>query len=488
MNIKPVLGILGYLLLILAGCLVAPLGISLVYDSGCPYETSEIIALSITLLIAATAAIYLLVKFRFYSRELGRREGYLLVAGAWVAVSLVGMLPYLLSGLLGLSDAFFEAVSGLTTTGASVFGGEGRRVEAIPHGIQFWRHMTQWLGGVGIIVISVALLSFLGVGGYHLVRAEVPGGIVFERDRPRMVEVARGLWHFYLLITAVMVVLLWLAGMNLFDAACHAFSAISTGGFSTRDQSAAAFSPLIQWLLVIFMFMAGTNFSLIEQLLRGRWRLVVNNAEWRLYCYTMLGAVVLGIFFTPYPGSLEHHLRQVIFQVVSITTTTGYASEDYEQWPAVMKIILFALMFVGGCMGSTGGSIKPARILVFAKMVFRELHRMVYPHGVRPIRVGQRVLETQVVSNILAFGFAYVVLFAFGTLVMGLSGYDFTASISASAACLGNIGPGLGAVGPSANWAHLPALTKWIMSFLMLFGRMEIFTFLILLTPWAWKK
>lgn len=489
MNHRPVLGIFAYLLILLALCLLLPLGVAIAIDSGSPHETSEIVALSITPALALAGGIWLLRRYGRHAKDLGRREGYAVVTGGWLLATLVGMLPYLLSGVLpDLGDAFFETISGFTTTGASVFGDPGREIELIPHGIQFWRHMTQWLGGMGIVVMGVALLPFLGVGGYHLVRAETPGGAVFERDKPRIVEVARELWRLYLLITVVLVGLLWLAGMTFFDAVCHAFTTMSTGGFSTHGTSMGFFGAGEQWIVIAFMFLAGMNFTLHGQLIRGRLRVVSGNAEFRVYAVAIGCVIVVGLFAAPFGDSVEHHLRQVAFQTVSVATTTGYATADFDQWPAFMKILLLGLMFMGGCMGSTGGAMKPARLMIYGKMVLRELYRLVYPHGVRPVKIGERVLETQTVSNILAFGSAYLLLFVVGTLAMALSGYDPLTSISASASAVGNVGPGFGAIGPMANWAHLPAITKWIMSLLMLFGRLEVLSVLVLFSPWAWKK
>jgi trk system potassium uptake protein TrkH len=489
MDHRPVLGIFGYLLLMLALCLLAPLGVALATDSDSPHEISEIVALAVTPGVALGGGLWLLRRFGRYAKQLGRREGYAVVAGGWLLATLVGMLPYLLSGVLpSLSEAFFETMSGFTTTGASVFGDPGREIESIPQGIQFWRHMTQWLGGMGIIVMGVALLPFLGVGGYHLVRAETPGGAVFERDRPRIVEVAREMWRLYLLITVILVGLFWLAGMSLFDAVCHAFTTMSTGGFSTHGESMGYFGAGAQWIAIVFMFLAGMNFSLLGALLRGRVRSVTGNPEFRAYALVLGCVAAIGMFAAPMGESVEHHLRQVVFQTVSLATTTGYATADFEQWPPMMKMLLLGLMFVGGCMGSTGGSVKPARLLVYTKVVLREMYRLVYPHGVRPVKIGERVLETQVVSNILAFGSAYLVLFLAGALTMAMSGYDMPTSISASASALGNVGPGFGAIGPMANWSHLPALTQWVMSLLMLFGRLEVLSVLVLFSPWAWKK
>jgi trk system potassium uptake protein len=489
MNWRSVLGVLSYLLLIMSLCMAAPLLVSVLYDSKSPYEVSEVVSFSVVLVVTLLAGLVLRYKFKDEASKLGRREGFAIVTGAWMAAVVLGMLPYLFSGVTdSLTDAFFETMSGFTTTGASVFGDPGNEIEVMPHGIQFWRCMTQWLGGMGIVVMSVALLSFLGIGGYRLVKAETPGGVAFEREHPRITDTARDLWKLYLVISIAEVILLLLSGTTLYDALCHTFTTMSTGGFSPHGESVAYFGPVTQWIIIVFMFLAGINFSLHAHLFRLRPWPMLKNPEFRVYGFIILGCVLIGLLVVPSENGLEPHLRDVTFQVVSIGTTTGYATTDFDTWPQLMRLVLVLLMFVGGCMGSTGGGMKVARLIVYAKAIVRELHRLIFPHAVSPIRAGDKVVDPKIVSNILAFGAVFVASFVVGTATMAAYGYDLVTSSSASAAALGNIGPGLGAVGPMANWAHLPDLAKWVMSLLMLLGRLELFSVLVLFTSWTWKK
>ncbi len=488
MRWRAVLSVLGYLFIILGVCLFAPLIVAIVYDSKSSIEDLEIVSFFVTATFSLGLGFYIRRKFHSFADQVGRREGFAVVTCAWLSAVLLGTLPFIICGMLGITDAFFEIISGFTTTGSTVFGSPGMEIEKIPHGLQFWRCMTQWLGGMGIVVLSVALLSFLGMGGYRLLRAEAPGGVAFEKDRQRITDAAKDLWKIYLIISAAEVILLELAGADIFDAFCHTFTTMSTGGYSPHGESVAYFGPVAQWIIIFFMFVAGMNFSLHAQLFRLNAKPLIRNPEFRLYAGIMLASILVGLLVVPSGRGIEDHIRQVTFQVVSIGTTTGYATTDFDTWPQLMRLVMVLLMFSGGCMGSTGGGMKSARLLVFAKALVRELQRLIFPHAVRVVRVGEKVIEPGIVSNILAFGVIYSATFVVGLLVMAACGYDLVSSASASAAALGNIGPGLGAVGPVCNWAHLPDVAKWVMSLLMLLGRLEIFSVLILFTPWAWKR
>jgi trk system potassium uptake protein TrkH len=485
MNIRAVLFVLGNLLLVLALCLLAPLVVA-IFDTDNPQAGREILGFAVTLALMVALGIGGRYAFRSSAEQVRVREGFAIVTFAWVAAVVLGMLPYLISGTCDtVTDAFFETMSGFTTTGATIF----PRVEVIPRGVQFWRCMTQWLGGMGIVVLSVALLPALGAGGYRMLKAESPGGVAFERERPRITDTAKDLWRLYLLLSGTEAVLLRLAGMSWYDSFCHTFTTMSTGGFSSHSESIGFFpSPWIQWIIIFFMFAAGVNFSLHAHILRGRVRAVTRNPELRLYVALTVAGVVLGLLAVPSAGGLEKSVRDVVFQVVSIGTTTGYATADYDTWPQIMRLVLVLMMFVGGCMGSTGGGMKVARLIIFAKAVKREMHRPIFPHAVRHIRVGVKVMDPSLVANILAFGILFAITFVVGALVMALCGYDLVTSLSASAAAVGNIGPGLAEVGPTQTWAHLPAGAKWIMSIIMLAGRLELYSVLILLTPWVWKR
>ncbi len=485
MDWRGVLYTLAHLALILALCLVAPLVVALIYIEDNPQWPWEIAAFAVPIALSLAAGLWMR-RFSPSGKELGRREGFAVVAFSWLLMVVIGMLPFPISGTTAsVTDAFFETMSGFTTTGSTIF----PKVEIIPAGVQFWRCMTQWLGGMGIVVLSVAVLRFLGVGGYRMLKAETPGGVAFEREKPRIDAIAKQMWRLYLGISTAELLLLKISGMTWYDAFCHTFTTMSTGGFSPHSASVAYFtSPLTQWIVIVFMFAAGANFALYAPLFRLRAGPLLKNPEFRLYAAITGACVLLGVLVVPYAGSPEQHVRDVAFQVVSIGTTTGYATADFDQWPQIMRLVLVLLMFVGGCMGSTGGGIKVARILIYVKALIRELHRLVFPHGVRHIRVGDKVIDPKIVSNIMAFGFIWMGLFLVGAITMAAAGYDLVTSMSASVAALGNIGPGLGEVGATCNWAHLPDVTKWVMSILMLLGRLEVYSVVILFTAWAWKR
>lgn len=484
---KIVLAVLGHVLTILAICLSAPLAVAVAHGWGSSSGQREIVAFLIT--IALSLGIGLALRFQLKGKvsDVGRREGFVIVVGSWLAAVVVGMLPFLFSGATAsITDAFFEVMSGFTTTGATIF--SGPEIEALPYGIGFWRCMTQWLGGMGIVVLGVAILSFLGVGGYRLLKAETPGGVAYERERPRITDAAKELWLLYLVISAAQVMALKVAGTSWYDAFCHTFTTMSTGGFSPHGDSVAYFGPVVQWIIIVFMFMAGMNFSVHAQLVRGKGMALIKNSEFWVYTGIIVGCSLIGVIAIPTNAGVEERIRDTLFQVISIGTTTGYATEDYDKWPEIMRLLMLLLMFTGGCMGSTGGGIKAARLLIYAKALARELHRLISPRVIHPIRMGDRVVERDIVTNILAFGALYSVTFLAGALVMAAFGYDLVTAMSTSAAALGNIGPGLGAVGPMENWAHLPGIAKWVMSALMLLGRLELFSVVVLMTPYAWRR
>ncbi len=486
MNFKAVLFVLGNLALILSCTLVAPLAVSLIYESGGAHEEREVLSFGVTILVALLLGGGLRILFKGSELRVQVREGFAIVTLSWILFSVLGMLPYLITGVAsGVTDAFFETMSGFTTTGATIF----PRVEVLPHGVQFWRCMTQWLGGMGIVVLSVALLPLLGVGGYRILKAETPGGVAFERDRPRITDSAKDMWMLYVVFSLIEVFLLALGGMTPFDAICHTFTTMSTGGFSPHSESIAHFNgPLLQWILIVFMIIAGTNFSIHAHFLRGRVKLALRNTEFLLYLSLICAAVLMGVVAQADERGVEHQIREMAFAVVSVFTTTGFATADFDLWLPFSKFILIILMFIGGCMGSTAGGIKVFRVIVFAKTVTRELHRMLFPHALRPLRIGNKVVDPHVGANIMAFGSLYTGAFVLGIGVMVFCGYDLVSAVTASVASLSNIGPGLGKVGPTQNWAHLPIMAKWVMSGLMLLGRLELFSVVVLFTPWLWRR
>jgi len=417
--------------------------------------------------------------------ELSLREGFLAVSLTWVLCSLLGALPFMISGAIpSLTDAFFETMSGFTTTGASIL----TDIEALPRSLLVWRSTTHWLGGMGVIALAVAILPALGVGASQLFKAEAPGPIK-EKISPRISETAKLLWIVYLLFSVVETLLLMLGGLDFFESLCTTFGTMATGGFSPRNASIAAYnSPYIDYVVIVFMFLAGANFNLHYWALRGKIT-AYRDSEFRFYTSVTLLAVGIIVFARWVAGTLwsESMIRSSLFQTVSVVTTTGFITDDYEAWPLVTQIILLLLMFIGGCTASTGGAIKNVRVYVLFKYLLSELKKVFHPHGVFPVKVRDKSLADSTVSNIVGFIILYILLFVLGVLCMAGMGLDLATSIGSVAATLGNIGPGLGEVGPVDNYSAVPILGKWVLSFMMLAGRLEIFTVLVLLMPRFWR-
>jgi trk system potassium uptake protein TrkH len=421
-------------------------------------------------------------------KHIGKREGYIIVSMVWVVFSMFGLLPFWLTGAIpSFTDAFFETMSGFTTTGSSIL----TDIEALPHGLLFWRSLIQWLGGMGIIVLSLAILPILGVGGMQLFVAEVPGPVP-DKLHPRIAETAKRLWVIYLSFTVVEAILLIFGGMSVFDAVCHSFTTMATGGYSTKQASIAFYdSAYIQYVIILFMFIAGANFTLSYHAFHGRFKKVFHNEELRYYLGFVLGitAIIGGVlYFTEGNLGVEKSFRDALFQVVSIITTTGYATADYLLWVPFLSLMIFALMFFGGSAGSTGGGIKIVRVVLLLKNSYYELKRLIHPNAVIPVRLNNRAVSQTIVTNVLAFVVFYMIIFGIGTIVMSIMGFDMETSLGAVATSLGNIGPGLGEVGPSESFANIPAFGKWFLSFLMLLGRLELFTVLLLFAPAFWKE
>lgn len=437
--------------------------------------------------------------------DLGVREGFLIVALSWLVLSLIGALPFVLGGVLDTyTDAFFETMSGFTTTGATIFGGGGNmEIEAMPNAFLFWRSLAHWMGGMGIIVLTLAILPILGVGGMQLFRAEVPGPSA-DKLTPRVRETAKRLWYIYVGITALEVVLL-LPAMSLFDAVNHAFATMATGGFSTENGSVGQYgSAYIEWVVIVFMFLAGTNFALHYRMLRGKAITIVRDTEFKVYTGIVVvgtGLVVLAVWtpvgsliapaaesgFEQYGSPLEA-LRKAAFQVIAIATTTGFGTADYELWPPLAIGVVFILFFCGGMAGSTGGGIKVVRHVLLFKNSFKEIKQLVHPQAILPIRMNGEVLPKGVMGNVLSFFVLYFGLVVVGTLVTALMGMDLLSAFGATISCVGNIGPAWGTFGPTENYAHLPALGKWVLALLMMAGRLEILTVLILFAPTFWRR
>lgn len=480
MHIYLVIHILGFLLIFLSAAMLLPIPFSLYYGEG------DYIFFIISALITFAVG-FAAFKFTRLDRDVRAREGFAIVTLGWISFSLLGCLPFLLSGYIpSLTNAFFETMSGFTTTGATIL----VDIEKLPHGLLFWRSFTHWLGGMGIIVLSIAILPFLGVGGMQLFKAEVPGPAP-DKLTPRVTQTAKILWGVYILISSMETILLMLGGMNLFDALCHTFGTMATGGFSTKDASIGHYNSVyIDYIIIFFMLVAATNFSLHYRFMKREFKSYIKNNEFRLLIFLICSATLLiGMHtFLHHYSNAEMAFRKTLFQVTSILTTTGYTTADFEQWAFSSQFILFLLMFIGGCAGSTGGGMKIIRLYVLIKFVFAEIRRLMHPKAVIPIRVGNTVIPRDIVRNILGFLALMTGLFICGVIVMTILGLDLVSAFAAVAATLNNIGPGLGSVGPTDNYAHIPLIGKWVLTFFMLAGRLEIYTVLVLLAPSFWKK
>jgi len=418
---------------------------------------------------------------------IGPREAIGVVGFGWLLAGILGGLPFLLDGATNHPvDAIFESISGFTTTGATVFAD----LDKVSSASLLWRSLTHWLGGMGIIVLFVAVFPQLGVGARHLLSSEVPGPIT-ERLRPRMKQTAIRLWWIYAGLTTSMFALLWLAGMTPFDAINHAFATLATGGFSTQNASVGAYdSSQIDIIITIFMLLAGINFGLYHLVLQGRIRDVMRDTELRIYLalYLVITSVIALSIIDLHGGNVAQALRNSAFQTASIQTTTGFGTDDFENYPAIAKILLFMLMFIGGSAGSTAGGIKVGRIMILAKAAFRELRQNLRPQEVRALRVGKRVVPEGTLRSIAGFITLFFLTYIVATIAVAACGLDVETAGSAVVASLGNIGPGFGGVGPTDNYAELPYVVKSILTLCMLLGRLELMTLLAFLLPGAWRK
>lgn len=451
------------------------------------YKESDALPLLWSCLITIGSGAVLAFLFREKSSGFGKKEGFLVVSISWVIFSFFGTLPFLLTNSIpSFTDAFFETISGFTTTGASIL----NDIEALSHGVLIWRSMTQWIGGMGIIVLSLAILPMLGIGGIQLFVAEVPGPTP-DKLHPRVKETAKRLWAIYVVFTFSEVIFLILGGMNLFDAINHSFTTMATGGYSTKQASIGAWSsPYIQYVIIFFMFLAGTNFTMAYFALKLKTKKVWKNEEFRVYSGFIFFFILIFTLVLNYTQNFSFgtNFREAAFQVVSIMTTTGFVTANYLNWVPFLIVLLFVLMFFGGSAGSTGGGIKIIRVWLTMKNSYLELKRIMHPNAVIPIRYNKRAVPEKITSNILNFVVLYMIIFIVGVIVMAMLGLDMTSAMGAVAASLGNIGPGIGSVGPMDNFAHLPDIGKWFLGFLMLMGRLELFTVLVLLSPVFWKK
>ena len=434
-------------------------------------------------------------------KKLHKKEGYLIVTLGWLVLAFTGTLPYILTNAIPhFTDAFFETISGYSTTGSSIL----ENIEAMPKGILFWRSATHWIGGMGIIVLAVAILPLLGIGGMQLFMAEAPGPSA-DKMHPRITEAAKRLWIIYFSLTITEFLLLKIAGMNWFDAINHAMATMSTGGFSTKNASIAHWNgmPIVQYIIAFFMFVAGTNFVLTYFALKGKIRKVFANEEFTYYFFGLLGLTVFMTFLIvnfqdptltssihhPKPwGNAESAFRHAFFQITSVLTTTGFVTADFTMWNSLATILMFSLFFIGGSAGSTSGGVKIVRHVVMIKNSLLEFKKLLHPNAVIPARYNNNAVPQNIVFNILAFFILYMLIFITGSIVLSFLGLDFESAIGATASSLGNIGPAIGSVSPVNNFAHLSTAAKWFCAFLMIIGRLELFTVLILFTPFFWKK
>ncbi|WP_027713920.1 TrkH family potassium uptake protein [Desulfuromonas sp. TF] len=480
MNMVLTLRILGAMLLFLAAALLVPIPFSLYFRDGA--AGAFLLSASITLI--AGLALFASCKSR---KDLSVREGFAIVTFGWTFYALFGALPFLFSGAIPSPlDAVFETMSGFTTTGSTIL----TDIEILPESVLLWRALTHWLGGMGIIVLSLAILPMLGVGGMQLFKAEVPGPTA-DRLKPRIQDTAKLLWGVYVLLTAAETVLLMFGGMNFYEALCHSFATLATGGFSTRNASVGAFnSPYIEWVIILFMILAGVNFSLHYHALRGRVRGYFRNEEFRTYLVLVLTATGLIVLLNQgrvYDSFLDN-LRYSAFQASSILTTTGFGTADFEIWPVLAQYLLVLLMFTGGCAGSTGGGMKVARILLLFKHAQVQLYRLIHPRAVRLVKLGDIPVDREVMQAILGFFALFMGVFVVASCLLAASGMDLVSSGAAVIATLSNIGPGLGSVGPADNFAQVPAFGKTVLIACMLMGRLELFTVLVLFFPSFWRK
>ncbi|QTE23992.1 TrkH family potassium uptake protein [Polaribacter cellanae] len=457
------------------------------------------------ILNAGIITVFIGILFYFLNKpsntNIQKKEGYLIVTLGWLTLSFTGMLPYLLSGAIpSITNAFFETISGYSTTGSSIL----TDIDNMSKGILFWRSATHWIGGMGIIVLTIAILPLLGIGGMQLFMAEAPGPSA-DKLHPRITDTAKRLYLIYVLLTLTEFFLLKFAGMTWFDAINHAMATMSTGGFSTKSDSVAFYNgnPLIQYIIIAFMFIAGTNFVLTYFALKGKIQRVFQSEEFKYYLFGILGVsaiiTIIIIFFQDpnlesvlaYPqvlGETESAIRHSLFMVTSVVTTTGFVTADFTMWNFFATGIFFALLFTGGSAGSTSGGIKVVRHIIMLKNSFLEFKKALHPNAIIPVRYDDKTVNQTIVFNILSFFIIYMLIFIISSVILTLFGLDFTSALGAAASSLGNIGPAIGSVSPVDNFAHLSHAAKWFCSFLMLIGRLELFTVLILFTPFFWRK
>jgi len=480
MHFRCSIGVVGYLIMFIGGMMLLPTMVSFILgeDVGLIFLLSSFIAIGFGALIG---------RFLFdHDLELNIRDGFFIVSIGWIMMAIFGAIPFWISGEIPrVVDAWFESISGFTTTGSTIL----IDIEILPHGLLLWRSMIQWIGGMGIIVLSVALLPLLGVGGLQLYKAEVPGPTI-DKVKPRVRDTALTLWKVYVVLTISVGVLYLLGGMDWFESICHAFTTMATGGFSTRNASIGGFeSSYITAVATLFMFLAGVNFVLHYRWMRGDFPSLIQSTEFRWYAGITIGAILFvtisnyGTTFDSLWSALEHSA----FQVVSILSTTGYGTFDYQLWAPAVQFILVLFMFIGGMSGSTAGGIKIVRVLLPLKNTYYELKRMLHPNAIIPLVLNKQKVSQGVINEIMAFVFIFLSVFIVGAVVVSATGLDFMSSVGATASAMGNIGPGLGSVGPAETYAHLHPVAKMTLTICMIMGRLELFTIMIILSRGFWR-
>ncbi|MFC1771519.1 TrkH family potassium uptake protein [Candidatus Margulisiibacteriota bacterium] len=483
MNFAFIFKIISILILIIAVFMLAPLWLAFYFG-----EQFVLKPLALTLIgTVITSLLILFLSRKNKNHKLSTRDAMFLVTFSWITVSFVSSLPLVFSGAIpSFTDAFFEMMSGYTTTGASIL----NNIQALPKSLLFWRSLTHWLGGMGIIVLAVAILPLLGVGGLQLIKAEAPGPSV-DKITPRIAKTAKVLWVIYVGFTVLETILLKLGGMSLFDSLTHTFGTLATGGFSPKNLSVGHYnSTYIDSVITLFMILAGINFVLHFRLLTGKIKTFLSDIELKVYLAIFFAATFL-ISITLYLNrtyqSLADSFRFASFQAASILTTTGYTTTNYESWPFFAQVLLFGLMFVGACSGSTGGGIKVIRIVLLFKQGLNEMKYLLHPRGIFSLKIGSKTIKKDIVYAVLGFFFLYMLMIVITTLVVASAGNSILTSASTALATLGNIGPGFSKIGPVSNYSFYPGYVKWFLSLIMLIGRLEIYTVLCLFTPIFWK-
>lgn len=479
-NSKMIYRIIGFLLLIETAMLLCCGAVSLFY------KENDLQSFLISSAITTGVGILMLAIGKGAEKSLNRRDGYVIVSTAWIAFSLFGMLPYYIGGYIpSITDAFFETMSGFSSTGATIM----NNIESMPHGILFWRAMTQWIGGLGIVFFTIAVLPIFGMGGIQVFAAEASGP-THDKVHPRIGVTANG-YGVSMPETGTLIVLLVFGGMSVFDSICHAFTTTSTGGFSTKQASIEYYhSPYIDYVISIFMFLSGINFTLLLLMFNGKIKKFIHDAELKFYfiCVSFFTIFIAFWLYRTCDMGVEEAFRKSLFQVISLQTSTGFATADYMLWPSILWGCLIVVMLIGACAGSTTGGIKCIRMVILFKVAKNEFKHILHPNAVLPVRVNKQVISPSIQSTVLAFTFLYAVIAIISILIMLGFGVGFLESIGTVVSSMGNMGPGLGTCGPAYSWSELPDAAKWLLSFLMLLGRLELFTVLLLFSSDFWKK